>query len=88
MVKVPESKDDLTDKQEEILEKALENPDKSAERIATETDSSASYVREVRRDLEDKAKLEEKETGGGGGFIVLLILVAAGIWFLIQSGAI
>lgn len=89
MVKVPDNEDDLTKKQEEILRKALEDPDKSAKEIATETDSSTSYVREVRRDLEDKATLEKTEkSGGNGGLFLLLFFIVAGVYWAFQAGVI
>jgi cytochrome b involved in lipid metabolism len=67
-----ENWDDLTDKQQDILETAKKNPDYSAEEIAVETDSSASYVRDVRKEYEG----EVKKTGSGAdvGFLVIIIL--------------
>lgn len=87
VVKV-DSPEDLTDKQEEILVTALNDPDKSHEEIAAETDSSVSYVREVRNDLEDKAELGSSNDGGSARFVILLILALAAVWWASQNGLI
>lgn len=87
VVKV-DSEEDLTDKQEEILVTALKNPDKSHQEIAAETDSSVSYVREVRNDLEEKAELGTSNDSGSAGFVILLILVLAAVWWASQNGLI
>jgi predicted HTH transcriptional regulator len=67
--------DELTDKQQAILETALENPDMSNAEIAAEVDASESYVSQVRNEYEDEAVLEEK--GGSGLLLLLLLLLAA-----------
>lgn len=87
VVKV-ESAEDLTEKQEEILVAALNDPDKSDTEIASETDSSVSYVRDVRNDLEDQAELADSNDGGSAGFVILLILALAAVWWATQNGLI
>ena len=88
MVKV-DSAEDLTELQEEILVEALNNPEKSDAAIAEEVDASTSYVREVRRDLEEASELAEPENdSGSGGLFLLLIVAAVVVWWAMQNGLI
>lgn len=85
VVKV-ESEEDLTAKQRAILEEALEHSEKSDAEIAADTDSSVSYVREVRDDLEDRVEIVEEKQNNPGGLILALLAIIAVAWWLMQNG--
>ncbi|WP_256403242.1 hypothetical protein [Halorubrum salinum] len=81
--------EDLTDKEQDIIETAVENPDMTHEEVAEETDSSVSYVGKTRREYEDHVEVTEEDTGGGaGGAVILLILVLAALYWASSTGII
>jgi len=74
--------EDLTDKEQEIVQTAVENPDMTHSEIADETDSSESYVGETRREYEDHVEVVEKDEDGGKGLAVILMIIALGALYL------
>jgi hypothetical protein len=78
-----ESWGDLTDKQQKILRTAKTFPDRTNEEIAKMTDSSASYVSQVRNDYEDQVEIKK---GSNSALMFLIVLVLIGLWMAVESG--
>jgi len=71
--------DDLTDKQRDILETKKKHSDWSNEKIAVETDSSASYVSQVTNEY------DESDLGNNGVLLLLILALIIGV-FLVLGG--
>jgi len=80
-----EAEEELTEKQKRILETVGLNPEMSNAEIAAETDSSTSYVRDIRDRYEDKMEVGTEENGGASGLVILLILLLA-VGYAYQAG--
>lgn len=81
--------EETTEKQKAILETAVLNPEMSHAEVAAETDSSTSYVRQIRKEYEDNIEVDEQsESAGLGpviGLVILLVLAYVGYQMFVAT---
>ncbi|WP_311170637.1 hypothetical protein [Halobellus ordinarius] len=70
-----ESKEELSDLQQEILVTSRLNPEMNATDIASETGASESWVRKTLNEYEDDLEMEKETSSSGGSALGSLIML-------------